>query len=956
MTVKVTVIAAIRSNGINLKNALDSLKNQTLSDIEILLCDAGSTDETGDIMKAYLGDPRFRYIRLETNSISEARNHCIDIARGKYIAFCDKNVIFSKNLIKKLYECAEQEQADLCIAPMESSDIYGKHEFSSTGILSRRKKADKFDTDIIWNPAVTNKLFLKSKLTEKGIRFRKYGKAREAAFSIPCAFESDNITVSSKGLVSYINPVDSEGVSDVPIEHYLDAYEYIITLARSAFHSAEENAVTNFDRKELKKQSVCYIDQIYHKEITVLLYSYYRHFWSLSEEEIKKYAQAIESLVTRLSKSGKRALTEKNKDIFYEDKLITSKREMAENPKVTVCIGMSDYAAHHSTERLNIQVSSVFMQTMPSFELLVDSRLEDVFPEKWKKCENVIFVQASSLGDFKDSALEKSRTKYIMYQDGFARLNPKILMRHYCALEGKDKYGFSTSPLTKFDGRTVSEYSFSDLSYYSDIRQTRTHNDNYTYALDLFFCNKLFRTEHLNGIRFSFSDNAVADMYKLYSHSRFKKLSHRGAYLPYSEDEAIGYLRSHQQALPSSCRKMYRNYKSVYFRKVTLKKAAVKTKSFLSKLTELIIRYIGMVLTVCYSRQKIRQRVFFYSSRADGHFLENLDAVYSAYEGEKTAFYKSKPHKLRDLVKIRKYILTSKVIVTDDYIDCLRTCRLRPEQSVIQIWYTGGAFRRFGLDSSSLVSPIDEYKAHSQYTDVCVSSEYVRQFYSHAFGVDMDIIIPTGTPRSDLIVKDTKYGEKREEICKKHPLLRDKKVYVYFPTFREEDGEIADFDPKIKWATLNDELEDDEVFVLCRHPFMTQQYIKGMFYSRVKDYTADPTTELVAIADVVITDYSSIVFDASLMGKPMVFYAPDYKKYEGEFYFNYNEYLPGEIIYSSDGLLTALRRAGENSSKERIAEFCRKEMDGCDGNATKKVIAVIEKRLEQRRDNNENNT
>ena len=98
MPVKVTVIAAIRCNGINLKNALDSLKNQTLSDIEILLCDAGSTDETGDIMKAYLGDPRFRYIRLETNSISEARNHCIDIARGKYIAFCDKNVIFSKNI------------------------------------------------------------------------------------------------------------------------------------------------------------------------------------------------------------------------------------------------------------------------------------------------------------------------------------------------------------------------------------------------------------------------------------------------------------------------------------------------------------------------------------------------------------------------------------------------------------------------------------------------------------------------------------------------------------------------------------------------------------------------------------------------------------------------------------------------------------------------------------------
>ncbi len=948
MQVKVTVIAAIRHYGINLRNALDSLKNQTLKDIEILLCDAGSTDGTAEIMQSYLGDPRFRYIRLETDSISAARNHCIDIAKGKYIAFCDKNVVFSKNLIKKLYDCAEEEQADLCIAPMASSDIYGKHEFSSTGILSRRKKIDKFDTDIIWNPAVTNKLFLKSKLNEKGIRFRKYGKAREAAFSIPCAFESDNITVSSKGLVSYINPVDNEGVSDVPIEHYLDAYEYIITLAQSAFHDAVEKSVTDFDRKELKKQSVCYVDQIYHKEITVLLYSYYRHFWSLSDEEISKYASIIMSLVSKLSKSGKRTLLDKNKDIFFDGKLLTSKKEMAENPKATVCIGMSDDESHHKSDRLAIQVSSIFMQTMPSFELLVDSRLKDNFPGKWKNSENVIFIESGSLGEFKDSALEMSRTKYIMYQDGFARLNPKILMRHYCALEGKDKYGFSTSPLTKFDGHMVSEYSFSDLSYYSDIKQTRTHHEDYTYALDLFFCNKLFKTEHLNGIHFSFSDNAVGDMYKLYSHSRFKKLSHRGAYLPYTEDEAIAYLKNHQQALPSSCRRMYRSYKTVYFRKVTLKKATDKTKSFFSKLAQLVIRHIGWFVTAFYKKQKIKQRVFFYSSRANGYFLDNLDAVYSAYTGEKAAFHKSLPHTLRDLKKIRKYVLTSKVIVTDDYVDCLRTCRLRPEQSVIQLWYTGGAFRRFGLDSSKLVSPINEYKAHSQYTDVCVSSEYVRQFYSHAFGVDMDIIIPTGTPRSDTIVNDTKHMEKREEICKKHPLLRNKKVYVYFPTFREEDGEIADFDPKIKWATLNDELDDDEVFVLCRHPFMSQQYIKGMFYSRVKDYTSDPTSELIAIADVIITDYSSIIFDASLIGKAMVFYAPDYDKYEGEFYLSYEKNLPGEIIYSSDELLPALRRASENSSKEKIAEFCHRQMDACDGNATKKVIAVIDKRLRER--------
>lgn len=949
MAVKVSVIMAIKSCGLNLKNAIESLKSQTFKDIEILLCDAATTDDTAEIMKTYLSDSRFKYIRLDSTSISEARNYCIDIAQGKYLAFCDQNVVFSKNLIRRLYECAEREQADLCIAPMASSDIYGKHEFSSTDIMLRRKKINKFNTDIIWNPAVTNKLFLKSNLIEKNIRFKKYGKAREAAFTIPCAFESDNITVSAKGLVSYINPVDNEGVSEVPIEHYLDAYEYVITLANSAFETAAEKCVTDFDKKELKKQSVCYIDQIYHKEITVLLYSYYRHFWSVKEDEIEKYAKIITQLVSKLSKSGKRALLKKNKDIFFDgDRLLVSKKEMAQRPKATVCIGMSDDELHHKAQNLEIQVDSIFMQTMPSFELLVDIRLKDVFPEKWKNSENVSFIPAQSLGEFKDNALEMCKTDYIMYQDGFARLNPKILMRHYCALEGKDKYGFSTSPLTQFDGKTVSEYSFSDLSYYSDIKQTRTNPKDFTYALDLFFCNKLFRTEHLNGIHFSFSDNAVADMYKLYSHSRFKKLSHRGAYLPYSEDEAMSYLKNNQQALPLDCRRMYRDYKQIYFRRVTLKKAGDKAKKIFSKLMQVIINNLCLIATAYYKKKMLRRRVLFYSTRADGHFLENLDTVYNAYKGEKIAYCKKNPKKLKDMLRIRRYVLTSKVIVTDDYIDCLLNCRLRKEQSLIQVWYTGGAFRRFGLDASSLVSPINEYKAHSQYTDVCVSSEYVRPFYSHAFGVDMDIIKPTGTPRSDLIVNDTKYNEKREEICKKHPLLKDKKVYAYFPTYREEDGEIADFDPKIDWAKLNDELEDDEVFILSRHPFMRQKYIKGMFYPRVKDYTDDPTTELLSIADVVVTDYSSIVFDVSLMGKPMVFYAPDYDKYESEFYFSYDKYLPGEIIYSGDDLLSALRRAENASPKSKIEEFCRKETEACDGNATKRVVELINMRLNEK--------
>ncbi len=943
MSVKVSVITAIHRYGINLESALNALKNQTLKDIEILLIDAATDDGTTEIMKKYLSDKRFRYIRTENDSISMARNKGIEEAKGKYIAFADKNVIFSENLIESLYQTAEKQGADLCVAPMASSDIYGKHEFSSSDILLRRKIIDKFDTDLIWNGAVTNKLFLKSRVESHNISFKPYGKAREAAFTMSYVFESEKIIASSKGVVSYINPVMNEGVSEVNIENYLAAYEYIILRATEAFTKAIEESVSDFDRKELKKQMVCYIDQVYHKEITVLLYSYYRHFWCLSDSDIEKYADIIMALCDCLSDSGRRALEDKNKDIFYDGHLLRSRKEMSENPRVTVCISLSENAV--TSEMLETNISSVFMQTMPCFEFFVHSAIKDSFPEKWLHMPNITFIDADTAGEFRDIALERSSTGYIMYQDGTARLNPKMIMRHYTSLEGKDKYGFSTSPLTHFDGKKTAEYIFSELSYYSDIRQTRTKENDCTYALDLFFCNKLFRTEHLRGIHFYFSENTVLDVHKLYTHSKFKKLSHRGVYMSYSEEQLINHLRKSQNILPITCRQMLRKYKNITFRNVTLKKAVAKSKEKLSLVLYHMVRQFEILFTVLLSSKRIKKRVFFFSSRSDGDFLENLMAVYKKYQGEKVRFCKKTPHSLSDRLKVRKYLLTSKVIVTDDYIDELRHMRLRPEQKLIQVWYTGGAFRRFGLDNPNIGSRLSEYKAHSQYSAVCVSSEYVRQFYAHAFGIDMDIVRATGTPRSDILVNDAKITEKKNEICFKHPLLKDKKVYVYFPTFREKDGEITSFDLKIDFARLNDELDDDEVFILCRHPFMKQEYLKGCFYPRVKDYTDDPTPELLAVADVVITDYSTIVFDASLLSKSMVFYVPDYENYKGDFYLKYERDLPGEIVESSDCLLPALRRAVSSDAGDSLEEFKKKEMEMCDGKATKRVIDLIDSYL-----------
>ncbi len=945
LSVKVSVIVAVRNGGDKIKNSLDSIKAQSLKDIEVIMVDALSDDGTAEIMKSYTADSRFLFYSFDGESISESRNFALSKAVGTYVAFCDSNVIFTKNLLKEMYDTAREKDADLCVSPMASTDIYGKHEFTSANTLSRERITDRFDINLIWNPAVTNKLFRRERIISSSACFSPYGKAREAAFSIPFALNSNIIVSCSKSSAVYINPVRNEGVSVFPIEQYLDAYSYIISQAEAAFDRETERAKSEFDKKELKKQRICYIDQIYHKAITVLLYSYYRHFWSLDDERIKSYADIIMSLYAHLSKSGKSQLRKKNKDIFYGEELLTSKKEMADRPKVTLCISALSEDKENARESLAVLVESVYNQSMPSFELYVDEALYGIFPEKYKNAENLTFLKADTPAEFRDLCLDVCRTDYIMFQECGVRLNPKILMRHYTLLEGRDKYGFSASPITRFDGANTEKYIFSDLFFKSQTDKNRIQAEDKTFLLDLFFCNKLFSTAHLKGIHFSFSDNPAHDMYKLYKHSRFKKLFHRGAYLEVKEEEAVAYLRKQEKLLDERKRKIYRSYRFNYFKSVQLKSVREKIKDKAARSAKYIYILTDCIFTFIFSSMKIQPRVFFYTGRTTGEPDENLGQLYRSCTEKKVLFAKAKPHGFRDLVRKRYYLFTSKVIVTDDYIYHLRKHKLKDEQRLIQIWYTGGAFKKMGIDGPSILSDLDEYKTHSQYSDFCVSSEYVRQYYCHAFGLEESVVKAVGTPRSDLIVNRDNLASNRAEICSKHPLLKNKRVYLYCPTVRIKEDVIIPFDPKIDWAELDAALADDEVFIICRHPAMKEEYIRGKFYSRVKDYTFESTSELLAVADVIISDYSSVVFDASLMDKPTVFYCPDLEEYKDDTYLDYDRDLPGEKITAAEDILPAVRRADEASSAEVRAVFNEKQMGACDGKSTERILSMIKNYL-----------
>lgn len=349
----------------------------------------------------------------------------------------------------------------------------------------------------------------------------------------------------------------------------------------------------------------------------------------------------------------------------------------------------------------------------------------------------------------------------------------------------------------------------------------------------------------------------------------------------------------------------------------------------------------GVWCAVC-KCMPLKNRVLFYTIRSDGKLADNSLAVYNTLDCSKAVFAHMLPHSLRLEFFARYILLTSKVIVTDDYVRYMRWMKLRKNQQLIQIWHACGAFKKFGLDAPSRLSPAEEKATHSQYTAVAVTSERCKKYYASAFGIDEKICLPLGLPRTDNIINCA--DSLRESVYSRHPELVGKKLYLYCPTFREDGGQPLEFDTQIDWAKLSESLEKDEVFIIRRHPVMKYS-LTDKKYGNIIDLSDESTLELTAASSVIITDYSSVIYDACLLDVPCLFYCPDVSNYERGFYLNFPDDLPGEMITDPSKLISSVRKAATSPDKEKTGKFKADQLSACDGKSAERIAKLISEYL-----------
>ena len=333
-------------------------------------------------------------------------------------------------------------------------------------------------------------------------------------------------------------------------------------------------------------------------------------------------------------------------------------------------------------------------------------------------------------------------------------------------------------------------------------------------------------------------------------------------------------------------------------------------------------------------------QVAFVSPRAEDKLLGNMEKVWNALDLPKVMYSKLMLNSTDEYVREATDLISkSKIVVLDDYVD-FRAYNKRPGQKVIQIWHASGAGKKFGQDGTNLLL-LDDASFHKDYDIVTVSAEAAREPFASAFALPVEKVIATGVARTDDFFDEKYAAAARERIYSAHPEFRDKKIILYAPTFRDVKGRSrSEFVPELDFDRLSEQLREDTLFILCPHPVMTEPIVRKE-YSNVLEVRDVSTNDMMFVSDLLVTDYSSAIFEYSLLRKPMVFYCYDYDSYDRDFYMDFENEAPGPILKTQEELFGFLRQE-EYPLADDYEAFYEKYMGACDGHSTERIAAIIE--------------
>ncbi|GMA43645.1 hypothetical protein GCM10025853_11020 [Tetragenococcus halophilus subsp. halophilus DSM 20339] len=278
----------------------------------------------------------------------------------------------------------------------------------------------------------------------------------------------------------------------------------------------------------------------------------------------------------------------------------------------------------------------------------------------------------------------------------------------------------------------------------------------------------------------------------------------------------------------------------------------------------------------------------------------------------------------------------------------------------IQTWH-GTPLKKLGSDIQEVAMPgtnTEQYKNNfifeaSRWNYLIAPNEYSEHIFKHAFQFQNDIL-ETGYPRNDELVNNRNKQSLQNELKEKIIGKKEGRVILYAPTWRDDyfiKKGIYKFYMPFDLKKLLNCLDQEDTLVIRPHYLVGDSIDTEGFEDRVKVCVHENINELYLISDLLITDYSSVMFDFAILRRPMLFYPYDIAHYKEKlrgFYFDYNK-VPGPIAEDEESFYDLLR---QYSSKkivshltEQVENFARVYTSWERGEASKQIAELIEKKM-----------
>ncbi|MGB9979574.1 CDP-glycerol glycerophosphotransferase family protein [Methanobacterium sp.] len=298
------------------------------------------------------------------------------------------------------------------------------------------------------------------------------------------------------------------------------------------------------------------------------------------------------------------------------------------------------------------------------------------------------------------------------------------------------------------------------------------------------------------------------------------------------------------------------------------------------------------------------------------------------------------------------YLAVAKIWICDTRLPAFLV--KRPETTYIQLWH-GTPLKKLAMDMTTLCMSekmeLSEYKRlfkkNTETWDYLISqSDYTTERFKSCFDFKKEILF-TGFPRNDILFKNNNV-KSIESIKKDYSIPLNKKIILYAPTWRDDEfyeNGIYKFSTQIDFDLLKKELGNTHIILVKLHylvndPVDWSNY-EGFVYKC--DHLWD-IQQLYLISDILVTDYSSVIFDYALLKRPMIIYAYDYEKYRDNlrgFYFNIFEEFPGPIVENNLDLVDSIKNYNCKYYSRKYKEFLDKFASFDDGNASSKIVDLI---------------